>query len=124
MNKNQQKEFLNIFLNPSKLFDKSDQSIMAKNIQNDIINTIGSEIFGDVSRKPEDIDVDSFLSMCEEMSVNPIDEIESMLNMACKDIKSFDLNGNDISLEALPDFFKKAKENFTKQKESEDIKNF
>ncbi len=124
MKKEQQKEFLKNFLNPSNVFSEDSQLTVAKNIQNDIMNTLGSEFSISDSEKAEDINIDSFFSVCEEMSTDPIEAIESFLSLACKDIKNFDLNGKDVSLEALPDFFKKAKENFIKQKESEDINNF
>lgn len=124
MNKDQQKEFLSNFLNPSKVFSEDSQLDIAKNIQNDIMQSLNSEFSVDYSSKPEDLEIDSFFSMCEEMSVDPTEIIDSFLTLACNNIKTFKVHDKDISLEGLPDFFKQAKENFIKEKESEDINNF
>ena len=88
------------------------------------MQSLNSEFSLDSSEKPEDLDIDSFFSLCEEMSVDPTEMIDSFLNIACNNIKTFKVHDKDVSLEGLPDFFKKAKENFIKEKESEDINNF
>ena len=80
MKKEQQKEFLKNFLNPSNVFSEDSQLTVAKNIQNDIMNTLGSEFSISDSEKAEDINIASFFSVCEEMSTDPIEAIESLMN--------------------------------------------
>ena len=124
MNKEYQKEFLSTFKNPSELIEDDDKALIAQNMQNDILSSLGSELLGNNSLNIEDVDIDLFLSTCEEMEINPIEIIEEILTSTLNSKKTFKIHDKDISLEGLPDFFKKAKENFIKQKESEDINNF
>ena len=124
MNKEDQKKFLNTFKDASELFEKDDKISIAKQVQEDVASSIASEFFGKDILKDQPIDIDLLLSTYEKFGVDPIDAIYELLTAGLKDKKTFRFHDKDISLEGLPDFFKKAKENFIKQKESEDINNF
>ena len=89
MNKEYQKEFLSTFKNPSELIEDDDKALIAQNMQDDILSSLGSELLGNNSLNVEDVDIDLFLSTCEEMEINPIEIIEEILTSTLNSKKNF-----------------------------------
>lgn len=124
MNKDQTKEFLNIFANPTHLLEDESQSFAMNKLHSEILKEIHSEDLYGTSLDGVECDLDSFIEICEERGVEPMELIGEFLELMLSNQKTVEFQGQEFSLEGLPNFFIQAKENFIKEKKSEDINNF
>jgi hypothetical protein len=124
MNEDHQKEFFKFFINPEKNINDKAKSLSVKKLHSEILKSLSNLPKDYAPEQIENFDIDIFFATCKESGIEPIDVLEDFLNIIVSHKSNFKFEGKEFSIEGLPDFFSKAKENFTKQKESEDINNF
>ena len=125
MNRSDQKEFLTPLLNISNSLNSSADKFTVKKVQSDIFNTMYKEFAGEsYTGSPPELTYEDLEAQADDLGVEPIDIFEFMCNTVAENVKDIDLYGKTVSFDHIKKIFQEAKENFIKQKESEDIRNY
>lgn len=125
MNRSDQKEFLTPLLNISNSLNSSADKFTVKKVQSDIFNTMYKGFTGEsYTGSPPELTYEDLEAQADDLGVEPIDIFEFMCNTIAENVKDIDLYGKTVSFDHVKKIFQEAKENFIKQKESEDIRNY